>query len=46
MALKALADLDTVESKKIVDAEWQRISSMSELDKEAKWNKSILSLYR
>jgi hypothetical protein len=46
MALKALADLDTVESRQIVDAEWARISSMAELDKEAKWNKAILMLYR
>lgn len=46
MALKALADLDTPESKKVVDAEWDRIASLKRLTKSAKWNKEILSLYR
>ncbi len=46
MALKALADLDTAESKKVVDAEWERIASLKALNKSAKWNKEILSLYR
>jgi len=46
MALKSLADLNTAESKMIVDAEWNRISEMKKPSKEAKWNKEILSLYR
>jgi len=46
MALKSLADLNTPESKMIVDAEWNRITEMKKPSKEAIWNKSILSLYR
>ncbi len=46
MSLKALADIDTPEAKKIVDAEWERISKIAKPKKEEKWNKNILSLYR
>jgi hypothetical protein len=46
MSLKALADINTSEAKAIVDAEWERVSKIAKPNKEAKWNKGILSLYR
>ena len=46
MALKALADINTSESAKIVEDEWQRVSQPDATDKESVWNKAILSLYR
>ncbi|MCP4326645.1 MAG: HEAT repeat domain-containing protein [Alteromonadales bacterium] len=46
MSLKALADINTPEADAIVDAEWERVSKIAKPNKEAKWNRSILSLYR
>jgi hypothetical protein len=46
MSLKALADIDTPEAKIILDAEWERVSKIAKPNKEEKWNKNILSLYR
>lgn len=46
MALKSLADIATTQAQQVVDAEWIRVESLSDPDKEARWNKSILSLYR
>jgi len=46
MSLKALADIDTPEAKTIVDVEWERVSKIAKPNKEEKWNKNILSLYR